>query len=370
MMKVAVVWNSPISEVIHRFGRTCSEKYGRAAVERVVAGLREGGHLAELHDGDAGLVDRLRNFIPPTVDKQTPHGMVFNMAYGIQGECRYTHVPAILEMAGVPYTGSGPMGHALALDKVVTKVLIRDAGISTPKWMAAERPDQEPRGLAFPLVVKPRHESTSFGLQIAHNQQELQEAIFSVLTQYDQEALVEEFVEGREICVGLLGNEPVECLPLVELDFRGREMAAFTWEDKMHRRQDEPQKHCPASLPEHLVAELREIAVGTFRACHCRDYARVDIRIDRSGNPHVLEINSMASLGKTASYVLAASRAGYGFSELVCRILDVAHQRYFGTPASRKTDQSKATAEYALSENESVTSRLRAEPGVHEPSTA
>lgn len=345
-MRVAVVWNSRLSEVIHRFGQPCPEAYARYAVERVVEGLRSGGHTVELLEGDARLLERLREFASPAADAGTPmahsqrhvpgpsDGMVFNMAYGIQGESRYTHVPAMLEMAGVPYTGSAPLGHALALDKVLTKVLIREAGVPTPKWMVADRPDREPSGLRFPLVVKPRHESTSFGLQTVYDASKLRDAVSSVLTQYNQEALVEEFVAGREVCVGLLGNQPVECLPLVELDFGPRATQAFTWEDKMHRRPDEPRKRCPAAVPDRLAAELREIAVTTFRACHCRDYARVDVRIDPSGTPYVLEINSMASLGNSASYVLAAA-AGYGFPELVCRILDVAYQRYFGGPAPR-----------------------------------
>lgn len=214
-MKVAVVWNSAASAVLNRFGQACPETYGRTAVERVVHGLLDGGHDVALFEGDIHLLDQLRNFFPRTLDGEAPGGMVFNMAYGIQGACRYTHIPAMLEMAGIPYTGSSPMGHTLALDKAVTKSLIRDEGVPTPPWLVADRPDIEPRGLRFPLIVKPRHESTSFGLQIAHDTKELEEAILAVLTQYDQEALVEEFIDGREVCIGLLGNESVHCLPVV-----------------------------------------------------------------------------------------------------------------------------------------------------------
>ncbi|MBN1852070.1 MAG: ATP-grasp domain-containing protein [Pirellulales bacterium] len=363
-MKVAVVWNSAMSQVLNRFGQVCPEKYGRAAVERVVEGLREGGHEVALLEGDIRLLDQLRCLFPPGIDGTAPAGMVFNLAYGIQGACRYTHIPSILEMAGIPYTGSSPMGHTLALDKVVTKSLIREAGVPTPQWIVSDRPDSPPRGLRFPLVVKPRHESTSFGLRIVHDQKQLEEAVLAVLTKYDQKALVEEFIEGREVCIGLLGNEPITCLPIVELDFGQRELMAFTWEDKMHQRPDEPQKHCPADLPEHRVAELNDIARATFQACHCQDYARVDIRIDHSGNPQVLEINSMASLGATASYVLAATRYGYSFSQLVCRILDVAHQRYFGVPAPREMSprpQSPEPVLFAISSHSPAPQQLHEE---------
>jgi len=329
-MKVAVVWNSDYNRVLARFGQPCPEKYGRKAVETVVEGLQAGGHETAMFEADVDLLDHLQAFFDLDGESWPDDGMVFNMVYGIQGECRYTHVPGMLEMAGVPYTGSSPLGHALALDKIITKELIRAAGLPTPAWMVATQPDADPAGLRFPLIVKPRHESTSFGLRVVGNRQELAEAIEVILTRFEQDALVEEFIEGREACIALLGNDPVECLPTVELSFAGRDLHAFTWEDKMHKRSFEPQRICPADLPEDLNRRLREIAVGTFRACHCKDYSRVDMRIDASGKPYILEINSMAALGERASYVMAAKTAGHTFSSLVCRIVEVAHQRYAG----------------------------------------
>jgi D-alanine-D-alanine ligase len=256
--------------------------------------------------------------------------MVFNMAYGIQGECRYTHVPAMLEMAGIPYTGSSPLGHALALDKVITKILLRDAGVPTPAFQVMSQPDEDPSGLRFPLVVKPRHESTSYGLRLVHNRKELADAVLAIVHQFQQEALVEEYIDGREVCIGMLGNRDIEFLPPVEIDFANRELRLMTWDDKYHRRVDEPQKICPALLADCLAARLRELSLTTFAACHCKDYARVDIRIDPSGRPFVLEINSMASLGEGGSFVRAAVQAGYRFTSLVNRIIKIAYDRYFG----------------------------------------
>jgi hypothetical protein len=109
----------------------------------------------------------------------------------------------------------------------------------------------------------------------------------------------------------------------------------YTWDDKYHKSPDEPEKLCPAPLDPALRDRLAEIALSSFRACHCRDYAKVDIRLDERGEPQVIEINSMASLGPGGSYVLAAEEAGYSFGSLVCRIVDVAHQRYFGVLAPR-----------------------------------
>jgi D-alanine-D-alanine ligase len=369
-VKVAVVQNRKNQGVINRLGQPSPEKYAISHVQRVVDALREGGHTVAAYEGDTTLPANLEQFMPPDAGSGLPAGMVFNMAYGIQGQCRYTHVPAMLEMAGVPYTGASPFGHVLSQDKVISKILMRDAGIPTPAFRVASHrwdiemphpavegmrgchtrpprggPDCDPGDLRFPLVVKPRHESTSYGLQLVRNREELTDAVRAVLTDYEQDALVEEYIEGREICVGLLGNDSsVELLPLVELDFEGRQLQLLTWDDKYHKRPDEPKKRCPVHLPHHLEEQLQRIALAVFRVCHCKDYARVDLRIDCRGNPQVLEINSMTSLGPRASYVLAATRAGYSFHSLVCRILDVAHRRYFGVPAPCQASDAQQTA--------------------------
>ena len=336
-MKVAVVRNRDNNGIVSRFGQPCPEVYGRATVQKVIDAVRASGHTVAFFEGDKQLIANLEQFMPPDPRTGQPGGMVFNMSYGIQGDSRYSHVPALLEMAGIPYTGSSPLGHALGLDKVVTKILMRDAGVPTPNYCVMSRPGRQVDGLRFPLVVKPRHESTSYGLHFVRDQQELEQAVLDVVTQYQQEALVEEYIDGREVCVGLLGNDRVEFLPIVELDFDGREPRAMTWADKYHKSADEPTKICPAPVSEELAERLYELSLATFRACRCKDYARVDIRIDSSGNPFVLEINTMASLGTGGSFVLAATKAGYSFQSLICRTLDIAHQRYFGTPAPPDT---------------------------------
>jgi D-alanine-D-alanine ligase len=335
-MKVAVVQNRNHSGVINRLGQECPEIYGALAVQNVVSALGREGHEVLLCEGDKNLLSLLEAFMPADSEGR-PTGMVFNMAYGIQGECRYTHVPGMLEMTGVPYTGSSPLGHALALDKVITKNLLRDAGIPTPNFRVMRRGDESSDGLRFPLVVKPRHESTSFGLQLVRAPRELPDAVENVVTRYQQDALVEEYIDGREICVALLGNEEMEILPFVEQDFGGREVRLMTWEDKAHKGAAEPQKICPVAVDEDLARKLREISCATFHVCRCKDYARVDIRVNAAGTPYVLEINSMASLGASGSYILAANTAGYSTSELINRILDVAHLRYFDVPAPRWT---------------------------------
>jgi D-alanine-D-alanine ligase len=326
-VKIAVVRNHDLSGVINTFGQPCPEKYGGATVRNVVEALRAAEHEVLLCEGDKSLIATLEGFMPAHRDGR-PTGLVFNMAYGIQGECRYTHVPAMLEMAGVPYTGSSPLGHAVALDKVITKHLIRAAGVPTPAFQVMRTGHEDPDGLQFPVVVKPRHESTSFGLDLVYDRKRLVSAVGKIVATYQQEALVEEYIEGRELCVALLGNQEMDVFPFVEHDFGERKIRIITWEDKTHRSAGEPEKICPAVVTASLAEKLRRIAVATFHACRCRDFARVDIRVDTAGNPFVLEINSMAALGSTSSFVLAARTAGLDYGRLVNRIVQTAHARY------------------------------------------
>ncbi|MER8963674.1 ATP-grasp domain-containing protein [Mesorhizobium sp. M0701] len=328
-MRVAVVWNHDHTGVINRFGQPSPEFDERETVESVVAALQEDGHQTLLCEGDKGLLATLARFMPSDPQAR-PSGIVFNMAAGIQGEGRETHVPAMLEMAGVPYTGSSPLGHGLALDKAITKRLIRDRGVPTPDFRVMRRGTESTGDLRFPVVVKPCRESTSFGLQLVHEPAQLRQAVEVIVTQCAQDAVVEEYIEGQEICVAILGNGELEVLPLVEHDFGDRETRLLTWEDKMHMAVTAPPKICPARIGSELETMLRDISVATFRACQCRDYARVDLRIDRFGQPFVLEINSNPGIGMNAIYTLAATTAGYSFSSFVNRILDVAHTRYFG----------------------------------------
>lgn len=334
-MRVAVVRNRKNEGVLARFGTPCREVYGKATVQMVIDSLRSGGHIVKVLEGDISLPAELRSFMPVNPETGAPTGMVFNMAYGIQGEGRYMHIPGLLELAGVPYTGSTPRSHGICLDKIMTKLAMQWAGVPTPRFCSMMSPDDFDPTLRFPLVVKPRHESTSMGLALVHDRSELERAVAFIVEQFDQDALVEEYIDGREVAIGLLGNDPPILLPAVELDFGGRAIKIVTKQDKFHKTDDEPEKRCPAPLEDALVARLQDIALRVWRACGCRDYARIDIRIDPQGNPFVLEINSMASLGQGGAYVLAARTAGFSFEDLVCRIVDVAHERYFGAPAPR-----------------------------------
>ena len=307
--RVAVVRNRLRTGVIGQMGRRTPKIHSRLSVQKIVDALREGGHTVRVLEGDTSLFKELRQFIPPNPQTGEPGGIVFNLAYGIQGHARSTHVPAMLEMAGVAYTGATPRGHGLILDRVLTKTLLRQAGVPTPAFVRRSNHHGDPHRLHYPVIVNPRYEA-SLEVNVAHDRRELRQVIKEVVRKHRQEVVVEERILGRQIRVALLGNDPVECLPLLELD------------PKLRRRT------CPARVDELLAERIRDDAVAAFRACGCRDYARIDFRIGQLGEPYVVEIHTSGILERSGSFVQAAEAAGYTFVQLMSRIVEVARARY------------------------------------------
>jgi D-alanine-D-alanine ligase len=327
-MRIAVVYNISSEGVINVFGRQNKERYQQVEIDGVVAALRSRKHTVETFEGDKSLIANLEDFMPQTLKGETP-GLVFNLAYGIQGESRYTHIPSLLEMVGIPYVGSGPLAHSVALDKAMTKMVLAQAGLPTPAFQVVTDPEQElSDGLRFPLIVKPKDEAVSFGIKVVHDVEALKEAVDHNLKQFRQPMLVEEFLDGREVNVGLLGNGPqVERLPLVEIDFGAATERLQTFETKKGQAFDHV---CPAPMDEEQAEAIRTVARRAFEIVGCKDCARVDLRLDDQQRPHVLEINSMPAIHRNGSFAIAADKVGYDYDAMINRMVEVAAQRYFG----------------------------------------
>jgi len=329
-LKVAIVYNKKFIEeedVINVFGITTKEYYSFKTVEKVTQALEKGGHTVKVIEGGMGFIEEMKDFMPRVVVGDRP-GMVFNMAYGIQGRNRYTHVPAMLEMLGIPYVGSGPEAHAVVQDKVMTKIVLQKNNIPTPNFWVFSTRDDNFDDLVFPVIVKPKMESTSMGMKIVDNWDDLRGAVAEQIEKYSQDILVEQFIPGREFAVGLLGNGTnIEVLPIVEIDLAGDPNKIQTKTDKIKTPLE---KICPAQLTPYQEEEIKKISVMSFRKLGLNDFARVDLRMDFEGNVYILELNSMASLGLTGSYVHAAKAAGYTYDSLINKILETAALRYFG----------------------------------------
>ena len=329
-MKIAIVYNKKKideNDVINIFGMITKEHYSEKTVENVAKSLEKGGHSVKIIEGGMNFIEEMKDFMPRVVSGERP-GMVFNMAYGIQGQNRYTHVPAMLEMLGIPYVGSGPEAHSVVQDKVMTKIVLQKNNIPTPGFWVFSTSEDKFDDLIFPVIVKPKMESTSMGMEVVDNWDDLKKAVAKQIEKFSQDILVEQFIPGREFAVGLLGNgNHIEILPIVEIDLKGDPNKIQTLDDKKSTPLD---KICPAKLTEQQEKEIKKISLESFKKLGLNDFARVDLRMDKNGNVYILELNSMASLGVTGSYVHAAKSAGYSYDSLINKILDTAAMRYFG----------------------------------------
>jgi D-alanine-D-alanine ligase len=270
---------------------------------------------------------------------QSETDLIFNLVESFAGDDRQdTHVAAFLELLGRKFTGTGANGLYLAQDKGLAKKIFAFHGIETPYFATVYRGRTEhSHDIQFPVIVKPAREDGSIGIQfgaVCGSIKELMERIDYIHTQFDTPALIEEYIEGREFYVGVLGNDKPEALPIVELDLsrlpEGTPRIAGSevkWEEDT-----EAYKITRAVLPEdldpELVARLQAIAVQAFQALQLRDYGRIDFRLAKDGTIHVLEVNPNPYLLPGAEFAMAAKKAGRPFPQLIERIAEVALARY------------------------------------------
>lgn len=265
----------------------------------------------------------------------TPVDVVFNIAEGFRGRNRESQVPAILELLDIPYTGSDPATLALALDKGLAKKVVRAAGIDTPNFqlMTTGRERLDRQFTRWPLMVKPVAEGSSKGVvkkSVCHTEAELREVVRELVERYQQPALIEEYVGGREFTVGLLGERRPKVLPIMEIVFTDKSdpTPIYKFEDKLEVN-DRIRYEVPAKLEPAQVERIRAAARGAYIALGCRDVARIDFRMDESGRIYFLECNPLPGLTPGWSdLVLIAQGEGMDYRTLIGEILSGAINRY------------------------------------------
>ncbi|MFO0597403.1 MAG: ATP-grasp domain-containing protein [Myxococcaceae bacterium] len=265
----------------------------------------------------------------------TPVDVVFNIAEGFRGRNRESQVPALLELLDIPYTGSDPATLSLALDKGLAKKVVRAAGIDTPNFqlMATGRERLEKHFTRWPLMVKPVAEGSSKGViskSVCHNEAELREVVKELVDRYQQPALVEEYIGGREFTVGLLGERRPEVLPPMEIVFTDKsdKTPIYKFEDKLEEN-DRIRYEVPARLDAAPLERLKSAARQAFMSLGCRDVARIDFRMDESGRIYFIECNPLPGLTPGWSdLVLIAQGDGMDYRTLIGEILSGAIRRY------------------------------------------
>ena len=315
-------------------------------VNSLVAAIRSTGNVSEFLEGDLSLLQTLVKFKPD---------ICFNICEGHFGDAREAQIPALLEMLQIPYTGSKVLSLALALDKPMTKRVLTYHELPTPQFQVFERiSDELDEDMAFPMFVKPSREGTGMGVSeksIVRNDSELREQVAYVLEIYHQPALVEKYIEGRELTVGVVGNlegpaaqrlpsanqpELVQAglrfLPPLEVDLEPFQETDRIYSNRLKVELARDLNYLvPAPIDEKILKQLNWYTAAVFRVTGSLDVARVDFRLDIHDNlrPYILEINPIPGLAPGISdLVLEAGAAGIEHPELINMILDAGLKRY------------------------------------------
>ena len=296
--------------------------------------------------------------------RQTKPDIVFNIAEGFYGVNREAHVPAICEFYGIPYSGSDSFTLSLCLDKARAKETLSYHGIPTPRF-AVVRKIEELRAvsekLSLPLFVKPLHEGSSKGItdsNLCRDAKQLFEQTESLLENYDQPVLVEEYLPGKEFTCAVLGNgDDATVMPIVAMNFETLPDGAlpiysfdakFVWD-----RPENPLDifQCPARITSVLQASIERVTLDAYRVLGCRDWARIDVRLDAAGVPNVLEVNPLPGIlpdpADNSCLPKAARAAGIGYDELIQSCLKYAAARQ-GVKLGYAPPSSPAQSEPAL----------------------
>jgi D-alanine-D-alanine ligase len=287
-------------------------------IDAITRSLETLGHIVIPLEANAEL---------PVVLVESDVDLVFNIAEGLSGRSREAAVPALCELLGIPYTGSDTATLAIALDKALTKKVLKQHGILTPEFQVFETGREKISPLLrFPVIVKPNAEGSSKGIastNVVDDEAALRELLKECIAKYKQPALCEEYITGRELTVGLLGDRRPRVLPPMEVVFkdRGNPRPVYDFQIKQ-----EWEKHveylCPAPLTPPELKAVERAARESFLALECRDVARVDLRMDATGQVYVIEINPLPGLTPDYSdLVLIAKAAGMDYRTIVAEIL-------------------------------------------------
>ncbi|HEX5577302.1 MAG TPA: ATP-grasp domain-containing protein [Gemmatimonadaceae bacterium] len=278
----------------------------------------------------------------PELTNERPD-LVFNIAESFGGiSALESNVAALLNLLGLHYTGSSPAGLILAGDKTLTKKVLTFHGILTARFATVFRGSVDWAGdIDFPLILKPPQEDASLGItqkSIVNDIQELLTTISSLQSEYQGPVLAEEFIDGREFYVGVIGNSDVQALPIMELDFSGYpegKPKIASWEAKWGDEGDEKgaefegtKSVFPTDLSEELTTRMQKVAIDSFNALRLRDYARVDLRMTAKEEIYVIEVNPNCYLEKNAEFATAAQKGGLEYPALIERIIGLAAARY------------------------------------------
>jgi D-alanine-D-alanine ligase len=296
-------------------------------VEAIGSAIRAKGHSFVRLGGGKDFLDRV---LKEKVD------FVFNISEGRGNyRSREAQIPSVLEMLDIPYSGSDPQCLAVCLDKHLTKKIVSMAGICTPQWRVLGGIQNEVidwNALPYPAFVKPVWEGSSKGIRLnslVRDPKQMRDVIDNLIHLYHQPILVEEFIAGEEITVGMVGNKNPDILGIMRVVPRQKN-TDFVYSLEVKRDYEKLVDYeCPAKLENKILQKIQEFSLKAFEVLECRDFARLDFRINKDGTPYFLEVNPLAGLNpRSSDLVIMAKLVGISYNDLIGSILDAALRRY------------------------------------------
>ena len=323
-MKIAIVTDEPRAEFLPGIEGMQEDKQRNETMKHIKKALSDEYEIINLTMNR----DLIKNIEKENVD------LVFNLCNGIQGEASLSQLPSLLEYEGIPYTGSAPLGHGLAYNKIYSGKIFKSSNIPTPGFTyITSTKEIEELNLSFPLLVKPKDEGSSRGIQndsLTYDKESLIGKVEECLSLYNPPIMIMEYIDGKEFTVGIIGNgDDIRALPILEIDFSKlpKELnKIYSFEVKFEHG-DETVYHIPARIDEETRKDIETTAINAFQSLGLRDYGRVDIRV-RDGKAYVIEINSLPGLDKDNSDICKmAAAANIDYDELIKEIVKIGLSR-------------------------------------------
>jgi D-alanine-D-alanine ligase len=303
------------------------EEYDSPETVRIISDVVESmGHQVVWLGGGEVFLDSIR---------REEVNFVFNIAEGRGNHrSREAQIPSILEMLNIPYTGSDPQTLAVCLDKPLTKKLVTAEDIKTPRWLVVD--DRESQNLLFlesfnfPVIVKPAYEGSSKGIRrtsIAVSPHEAVNEVSRLLGLYQQPVMVEEFIDGDEVTVGIIGNKHPKIVGVMRILPKNK-TEHFVYSLEVKRDYEALVDYeCPAQLKSSAIRKIEEASLDAFRMLGCRDFARIDFRVRADGIPYFIEINPLPGLGTYSDLIIMAIKTGWTHRGLIRAVLDATLER-------------------------------------------
>ncbi|HUN65705.1 MAG TPA: ATP-grasp domain-containing protein [Bacteroidota bacterium] len=301
--------------------------------EDIARAIQQLGYKSLLFNVD-GDITRFVSFL-----KDEQPDVIFNLCESVGNESIHEmHAVGIYELMGIPYTGSDPLTLGTALNKSRVKEILLYHGLPTPRFQVIRSPMKivPDENLRYPLIVKPSREDASIGIDsnsIVNSAEELRKRVRYIFRQFDQPALVEEYIDGRELNVAIMGNKKPVAFPISEIDMS-------TLPKEFHRiisynakwmkgtvEYEHTRGICPAPLTPALEASIKEMALKAYQVIGCRDYARVDFRLSKDHQPFILEVNPNPDISDDAGFARSAKTFGYSFEDLIGKIIECTLER-------------------------------------------